>query len=290
MQSLMMLLALVAAVIIPATSLVAQQPAAPSHETRKVADNVYIFRHVNHQAMFVVTPDGVVVTDPINPTAAKVYLEEIRKITPAPIRYVVYSHHHYDHIGGGAPFKQAGATFVAHRLARETLQRLKNPTVVMPDLVVDDRATLTVGGTTIELHYVGRNHSDNTLVTLLPKEKIIFTVDWLPIREVLFRNIPDSYYDEWLEGIDRVLALDWNQMIAGHPRQGGIGSKEDVRNLKQYMLDLKDAVRVVAAEGKCFDQAMKEVKLPKYESWGRYNEFLPMNVERLCLYWRNGWQ
>jgi glyoxylase-like metal-dependent hydrolase (beta-lactamase superfamily II) len=240
--------------------------------------------------MFVVTSDGVVVTDPINPAASKVYLEEIRKITPAPIRYVIYSHHHYDHIGGGAPFKQAGATFVAHRLAKETLQRLKNPTVVMPDLVVDDRATLTVGGTTIELHYVGRNHSDNTLVMLLPKEKIIFTVDWLPIREVLFRNVPDSYYDEWLEGIDRVLALDWNQMIAGHPRQGGIGSKEDVRNLKQYMVDLKDAVRVAAAEGKCFDQAMKEIKLPKDESWGRYNEFLPMNVERLCLYWRNGWQ
>jgi glyoxylase-like metal-dependent hydrolase (beta-lactamase superfamily II) len=283
-----LLVALVVMLMAPATSLVAQQP--PPYETRKVADGVYIYRHGGHQAMFVVTADGVVVTDPINPTASKIYLEEIRKITQAPIRYVVYSHHHYDHIGGGAPFKQAGATFVAHRLAKETLQRLKNPTVVMPDLVVDDRATLTVGGTTIELHYVGRNHSDNTLVALLPKEKIIFTVDWLPIREVLFRNVPDSYYDEWLEGIDRVLALDWNQMIAGHPRQGGIGSKEDVRNLKQYMLDLKDAVRVAAAEGKCFDQAMKDVKLPKYESWGRYNEFLPMNVERLCLYWRNGWQ
>jgi glyoxylase-like metal-dependent hydrolase (beta-lactamase superfamily II) len=283
-----LLVALVALLIGPATSLIAQQP--PPYETRKVADGVYIYRHGGHQAMFVVTADGVVVTDPINPAASKIYLEEIRKITPAPIRYVVYSHHHYDHIGGGAPFKQAGATFVAHRLAKETLLRLKNPTVVVPDLVVDDRATLTVGGTTIELHYVGRNHSDNTLVTLLPKEKIIFTVDWLPIREVLFRNVPDSYYDEWLEGIDRVLALDWNQMIAGHPRQGGIGSKEDVRNLKQYMLDLKDAVRVAAAEGKCFDQAMKDVRLPKYESWGRYNEFLPMNVERLCLYWRNGWQ
>jgi glyoxylase-like metal-dependent hydrolase (beta-lactamase superfamily II) len=285
---MVLLVALVVMLIAPATSLIAQQP--PPYETRKVADGVYIYRHGGHQAMFVVTSDGVVVTDPINPAASKVYLEEIRKITPAPIRYVIYSHHHYDHIGGGAPFKQAGATFVAHRLAKETLQRLKNPTVVMPDLVVDDRATLTVGGTTIELHYVGRNHSDNTLVTLLPKEKIIFTVDWLPIREVLFRNVPDSYYDEWLEGIDRVLALDWNQMIAGHPRQGGIGSKEDVRNLKQYMVDLKDAVRVAAAEGKCFDQAMKEIKLPKYESWGRYNEFLPMNVERLCLYWRNGWQ
>ncbi len=56
------------------------------------------------------------------------------------------------------------------------------------------------------------------------------------------------------------------------------------------MIDLKENVRMAADQGKCIDQAMKEVKLPKYEQWGRYNEFLPGNVERLCFYWRNGWQ
>jgi len=274
---------------VAATTTAQQQP--PPFDTKKVADNVYVFRHMGHQAMFVVTGDGVVATDPINPTASKVYLEEIRKITPAPIRYVIYSHHHFDHISGGAPFKEAGATFIAHQRAKDALARLKNPTVVIPDLAIDDSGnSLTVGGTRIDLRYVGRNHSDNTLVVHLPKEKVIFAVDFLPIKEVLFRNIPDSFYDEWIESIDRVLALDWDRMIAGHPRQGGIGTKEDVRNLKQYMVDLKEAVREPAAQGKCFDAAMKEVKLPKYESWGRYNEFLPLNVERLCLYWRNGWQ
>jgi glyoxylase-like metal-dependent hydrolase (beta-lactamase superfamily II) len=278
---------LLLAVLAPAAD--AQQP--PPFDTKKVADNVYVFRHMGHQAMFVVTSDGVVATDPINPAAARVYVDEIRKVTPAPIRYVIYSHHHLDHIAGGAPFKEAGAVFIAHRRAKEALVRLENPTVVVPDLAIDDSGnSLTVGGTRIDLRYVGRNHSDNTLVVHLPKEKVIFAVDFLPIKEVLFRNIPDSFYDEWIESIDRVLALDWDRMIAGHPRQGGIGTKDDVRNLKQYMVDLKEAVREPAAQGKCFDAAMKEVKLPKYESWGRYNEFLPLNVERLCLYWRNGWQ
>ena len=262
----------------------------PPYETKKVADGAYIYRHMGHQALFVVTPDGVVATDPISPAAAAIYVQEIRKVTPAPIRYVVYSHHHFDHIAGGAPFKEAGAVFVAHRRAKATLERLKKPTVILPDLVVDDRAVLTVGGTRIELHYVGRNHTDNSLVLLLPKEKILFAVDFLPIREILFRNVPDSYFDEWLESIDRVLALDWDRMVAGHPRQGGIGTKEDVRRLKEYMTDLKEAVRVAVNEGKCIDQAMKEVKLPKYEQWGRYNEFLPGNIERMCYYWRNGWQ
>ena len=281
---------LVAVAVLTLTGIAsAQQP--PPFETRKGADNVFIFRHMGHQAMFVVTSDGVIATDPINPTAAKVYVEEIRKVTQAPIRYVVYSHHHLDHISGGAPFKEAGAVFIAHQRARDALARLKNPAVVLPDLAIGDGGnTLTLGGTRVDLHYVGRNHSDNTLVVHLPKDKIIFAVDFLPIKEVPFRNMPDSYYDEWLDSIDRVLALDWDRMIAGHPRQGGVGAKDDVRNLKQYMVDLKEAVREPAAQGKCFDAAMKDVKLPKDESWGRYAEFLPLNVERLCLYWRNGIQ
>lgn len=266
----------------------AQQP--PDYETKKVADNVYVFRYKGYQSMFVVTSDGVIVTDPISPEAAKVYLEEIRKVTQARIRYVVYSHHHFDHISGGAVFKEAGATFIAHRAAKERLQMMKPPDVVVPDAAVEGAgAALTIGNTRLELHYVGRNHSDSSLVMLLPKERILFAVDFLPIREVLFRNVPDSYLDEWLQSIDRVLALEWDTLIAGHPRQGGIGTKEDVRNLRQYMVDLSEAVRKAAEEGKCFEKAMQEIKLPKYESWGRYKEFLPGNIERFCYYYRNGW-
>ncbi len=264
---------------------------SPQYETRKLTDNVYVFRYEGAQAMFVVTRDGVIATDPMNPAAAKVYVQEIKKITSAPVRYVVYSHHHLDHISGGAPFKETGATFVAHRRAKDHLVRLKNPNAVIPDLVVDDEGTvLTLGGTRLELRFVGRNHSDNSLVMFLPQEKIIFAVDFLPIRELPFRNLPDSYVREWFQSIDQVLQLDWDKMIAGHPRQGGIGTKEDVRGLKEYMTDRSNAVRKANAEGKCFDDAMKEIKLPKYEKWGRYNEFLPGNIERMCFYWRNGWE
>jgi len=266
----------------------AQQP--PPYETRKLVDGVYIFRHMGHQSMFVVTSEGVIATDPISPHAAQIYVQEIRKVTPAPIRYVVYSHHHLDHIAGGGPFKQAGAMFVAHRRTKTHLLSIKDADTVIPDLTIDDHGSITLGGTRLDLHFVGRNHSDDSLVMHLPKEKIIFAVDFLPIKEVLFRNVPDSYINEWFRSIDRVLQLDWDRMIAGHPRQGGIGTKEDVRALKEYMTDLSAAVRQAAADGKCIDKAMAEVKLPKYEQWGRYKEFLPGNIERMCFYWRNGWE
>jgi glyoxylase-like metal-dependent hydrolase (beta-lactamase superfamily II) len=280
-----------AAVAVSSGPAVAQTP--PPFETRKVTDNVYLFRYGAHQAIFVVTPDGVIATDPIGyrrPQAVRTYIDEIRKVSPAPIKYVVYSHHHYDHIEGGRPFKDLGATFIAHRNARARLEALRNPDVVLPDVTVDTQHVVDLGGTRLELHYVGRNHSDNSLVMLLPKEKLLFTVDFIPIGTVQFRDLPDGYLPDWFDSLDRVLALDWDRMIPGHPYAGGrFGTKDDVRALKRYMTDLSDAVKQAALQGKCFDTAMKEIKLPKYEKWGNYEQFLPGNVERFCEYWGRGY-
>ncbi len=269
----------------------------PPFATRKVegTDNVYIFRYQGHQAIFVVTPDGVIATDPIGylrPQAVTTYIDEIRKVTQAPIKYVIYSHHHFDHIAGGKPFKDLGATFIAHERAKQHLVEVNYPDVVIPDLTVPDSGgRITLGGTTIELLYVGRNHSDNSLVMRLPKEKVVFAVDFVPIESVLFRNLPDTANPvEWEDSLSRLLVLDWERLIPGHPYAGGrLGTKQDVQNLLGYMRDLSAEVKVAADAGKCADQAMKEIKLPKYEKWGSYNEFLPGNIERYCYYWSRGY-
>ncbi len=129
-------LSITALAAIAAMTGLAQMPAAqttpPMFATTKVdgTENVYVFRYQNHQAMFIVTKAGVIATDPISygrPQAAKTYLEEIRKITKAPIKYLIYSHHHYDHIAGGKVFKDAGAKVVAHRRAKERLSTLQGP-------------------------------------------------------------------------------------------------------------------------------------------------------------------
>src|SRR3954453_10992689 len=123
-------LALAATLAALTASAAAQQ--APPFETRKIGDSVYAFRYVGHQSMFVVTPEGVIATDPIGllrPQAVTTYIDEIKKVTQAPIKYLVYSHHHYDHIAGGKPFKDAGATVIAHKNAKERLEALKNPDV-----------------------------------------------------------------------------------------------------------------------------------------------------------------
>jgi len=282
--------ALIIAAFAPAAQ--AQQPAAPLYATTKVTDNVYIFRYAGHQSMFVVTPAGVIATDPISERrpAAKAYIEEIRKITQAPIKYVIYSHSHFDHIAGGQPFKDLGAIFIAQRNAKTRIAELKRADVVMPDQVVDTRKVISLGGTTLELDYVGRNHSDSMLVMRLPKEKIIFTVDWIPIKGIQFRGMADTYVPDIEDGLRKVIAMDWETLIPGHPGPGGVqtGTKDDAKNQLAYLQDLSAAVKKAVEDGKSYADAEKEIKLPKYESWPNYGAFLPMNIERYYDFWNRG--
>ena len=273
----------------------APAPAAPPFATTKVegTDNVYIFRYGNHQAMFVVTSDGVIATDPISygrPQAAKTYVEEIGKITKAPIKYLIYSHHHYDHIAGGKPFKDAGAKVIAHKRAKERLATLKGLDVVIPDETVDKKRTIKLGGTTLELVYTGRNHSDSSLVMFLPKEKIIFAVDFNTLGAAPSRlAVNDSYPVEWEASLKQTLALNWDRMIPGHPGPGGrLGTKKDMEQQIAFMTDLSAEVKKASDAGKCFDPASKEVRLPQHATLQGYEQNIEWNIHRLCGYWGRG--
>jgi glyoxylase-like metal-dependent hydrolase (beta-lactamase superfamily II) len=281
-----------------ATAQAQQPPAAapaapPPFATTKVegTNNVYIFRYGGHQAMFIVTPAGVIATDPISlRRPAKPYIDAIQAVTKAPIKYVIYSHSHYDHIAGGKPFKDLGATFIAHKNAKARLAALKPADVVIPDQVVDGKRNITLGGTTLELNYVGKSHSDSMLVMRLPKEKIIFTVDWIPVQGVQFRGMADNYLPDFEEGLKKVIAMDWTTLIPGHPGPGGkqTGTKDDARNALAYLQDLSAEVKKAVDAGKSYADAQKDIKLPKYESWGGYANFLPMNIERYFDFWNRG--
>jgi len=269
----------------------AQQPPPTALTKVEGTDNVYIFRYMGHQSMFITTPDGVIATDPISERRpVKPYIDAIQSVSKAPIKYVIYSHSHFDHIAGGQPFKDMGATFIAQTNAKARLMALKPEDVVMPDQTVDTQKIIELGGTTLILDYVGRNHSDNMLVMRLPKEKIIFTVDWIPLQAVQFRGMADTYVPDIEESLKKVIAMDWTTLIPGHPGPGGrqIGGREEAPNQLAYLQDLSAAVKKAVSEGKGYDAAEKEIKLPKYESWGGYAAFLPMNIERYYDFWNRG--
>ena len=275
------------------------QPAAPAAqapqiETKKVegTDNVYTFRNQNSQAMFIVTSEGVIATDPVGygrPQGGAQYLAEIRKVTNQPVRYVVYSHHHFDHIAGGRAFKETGARFVAFRRAKERLEVLKDPNTVLPDEIFDKQRTITLGGTALELTHVGLNHSDSTIVMRLPKERIVFVVDLLPVGQLPGRGMIDFYPMEAEESIKRIIAMDWERLIPGHPGEGGrLGTKKDAQDQLTFLQDASAAVKAEAQQGRCWEPVESQLKLPKYASWPGYEANLQFTLRRYCALWGRG--
>jgi glyoxylase-like metal-dependent hydrolase (beta-lactamase superfamily II) len=273
----------------------AQDARPPQIETKKVdgTDNVYIFRNGNHQAMFVVTKEGVIATDPVaygRPTGGQAYVDEIKKVTDKPIKYLIYSHHHFDHIAGGKAFKDAGARIVAHKNVKARLAPLADPHTVLPDETFDKTKTITLGGTKLELSYLGLNHSDSNIVMRLPKEKIVFIVDTIPVGTVPGRGMIDMYPMESEQFIKKVLAMDWERLIPGHPGQpnGRLGTKKDAQDQLTLLQEASAEMKKLGQEGKCWDTAEKEFKLPKYASWPGYENGLPFIARRYCGLWGRG--
>ena len=77
--------------------------------------------------------------------------------------------------------------------------------------------------------------------------------------------------------------MDWERMIPGHPGPGGrLGTKQDVQDLLTFLQDASAEIKTAAQDGKCWDTAEKEFKLPKYESWPGYANGLPLVARRYC--------
>ena len=260
---------------------VSAQPSRPDNEITKLADDVYLFRHQSHQAIFIMTREGVIVTDPISAEAAAWLKPEIKKLTDQPVRYVVYSHHHSDHITGGRMFADE-ATFVSHSAARQPIVDAADPSTPVPILTFTDRMFIDLGGKHVELIYTGKNHSDNSLVVLLPQDKLLFAVDFIPVETVAYRTMRSDYPDDWIESLKRVEQLEFDTLVPGH---GKIGRKEHVRLFRGYLEDLRAAVVDQIKKGAGLEEAKKAVQLPKYEKWARYADWFPENVEGMYRYY-----
>jgi glyoxylase-like metal-dependent hydrolase (beta-lactamase superfamily II) len=281
--------------VLLALPVLAQAPARPQIQTTKLegADGVYIFRNGGHQSMFIVTSDGVIATDPIaygRPTGGADYVAEIRKVTNQPIKYLVYSHHHYDHIAGGKAFKDAGATIIAHKRATERLAVLKDPATPLPDESVDDAGrVIRLGGKIVELAYVGLNHSDSTLVMRLPQDQLIFLVDLVPVGSFPGLGMIDFFPLEAMESFKRILAMDWTRMVPGHPGPGDrLGTRKDVEDHIALQQNVSDAVREQARAGRCWNPAEAELQFDRYKDMPGYANGRAYVVRRYCGLWGRG--
>ena len=210
----------------------------------RIAGDLYRFQNKFHYSVFLVTPDGVIVTDPINKEAATWLKAEIAKRFNRPVKYLILSHDHRDHSSGGEVFADT-ATVIAHERAKAAIIGEGRPTAV-PDITFSDRMTVELGGKRVELIYTGRNHTDNSIVMLFPEERTLFAVDFVSVKRLPYRK-PLRFL---LPRLDRLVAAC---RAAGlrHPgaRSRGHGRQAGRRRSSPLHEDLYNAVVSARARG-----------------------------------------
>lgn len=246
----------------------------PARTITNITGSLYQFQNGGHSSVFLVTDQGIIASDPINREAAVWLKSELADRFNQPVKYVVYSHDHADHIGGGEVFDDE-AVIVAHEKAKAAIIGEKRPTAV-PEVVFSDRMRIELGGKQVELIYVGRGHSDNTLVMFFPAERAVFAVDFISVSRMPYRDLGDSYFPDWIDAIKRVEAIDFDILIPGH---GPLGTKADATEHRQYLEALYEAVLQASRAGQSLEEMQRSIRLEAFSHFGQYAEWLPMNIE-----------
>lgn len=245
-------------------------------------------------AGFVIGPDGVLVIDTFeDPAAAEALLAAIREKTDKPIRYVIDTHYHLDHVAGNDVFAVAGATVMAQQNVRtwERTQNLKffgdhatakqkqfAATLGLPSMTYQNGVTIWLGDRKIVVRTLeGHTGGDSTVI--IPDANVVFTGDlfWnhtLP-------NLIDANTREQIASND-VYLHDYPDatFVPGH---GGIGNAADVRAFHDYLAALRKAVADAQKSGKSGDALANTVLQQlqqKYGDWGWFEYFARHNIEQ----------
>jgi glyoxylase-like metal-dependent hydrolase (beta-lactamase superfamily II) len=254
----------------------------------------YVNEGFNSNAGFVVTSDGVVVIDALGTRSLGYELiREIRQVTTQPIRRVIVTHYHADHVYGLQAFKTEGAEIWAHRSANEYLegegaarlaQRRKDlapwvdedTRLVPPDRVLDGSTSFTMGGLTFDAIHMGPAHAPDDLVVVIREEGLIYSGDIMFTGRIPFVGSADS--SRWLETTARLLALKPRIMVPGHGKVSNDPAR-DLELTREYLTYLRSAMRNAVDDLMPFDEAYARTDwsrfagLPAFDAANRINAY-----------------
>jgi cyclase len=264
---------------------------APEFETTRVAEGVYQFRYQSHNGFFVETPKGLVAVDPISTAAAQRYAAEMKRVAPGqPLLAIVYSHDHQDHAAGAQVLRDAfglQVPIIAHENALPKVVAAARSDLPTPDLTFSDKLTLHFGGRAVELHFLGKSHSDNMIVTYVPDVGVAFAVDFVANDRVGYRDLPDYHFPEFFGALERLQMIDFEKIVFGH---GPPGDRASIRRQGRYYGELRRAVTEAFRNGWSEDEAAARIRLEDFQHWGQYENWFPLNVRAIYRWVASGEQ
>lgn len=223
--------------------------------------------HINTVSLIVITSEGVVVVDGQGDVGqSQQMIDFIGSLTNQPIRYVVVASDHIDHIAGNAAFKAAfpEVVFIASDSSQAKMAKDANP----PQQGVAQRHVLSLGGTDIELLFLGRAHTGGDLVAYLPQSKVLF------LGEVYLRGIfpamRSAFPSEWISVIERAQGMDVSWFVPGH------GFIDDQAQMRTDLEQARQALAAVIEESRRLHAAgypcpsAQDCPAARHANWGPY--------------------
>ena len=248
---------------------------------------------------FIVGSNGVVVIDTFEDVSpAKNLLLAIRKITNLPIRFVINTHYHLDHVGGNAVFAEAGATILAQRNVRawERTENLKffgtDPkpekrayveAFVMPDMTYTNAVDIYLGNRLIQVRYM-LGHTGGDSVVIVPSGKD-YTTDIVFGGDIIWQkhipNLVDASTALWTQTLEKLMADHPKAVFV--PGHGNLATATDVSDFQGYLVALRSSVAKAQQKGKSgselHDAVLAELK-DTYATWGFFDSFVKRNIEQ----------
>ena len=213
----------------------AQMTNEKGYELQAMGGGAYAVSSTGYNSMFLVTGDGVIVVD-VPPSIGEKINEAIAEVTNEPIKYLVYSHAHKDHIGG-AHTLPAGIEIVAQEDTLNFLKMANDTERPLPTQIFDNETTVTLGNATLQLSYGGPYHQNGNIFIYAPQHKILMAVDQFSPGGTPWKHLATTpHVPSYIQSYDQVLSYDFDTYISGH----GIGTKDDVQLEKEYVADLRD--------------------------------------------------
>lgn len=214
------------------------------YAVKSVGGGVYVISDNGWQSAFLVTDEGVIVFD-APASFGKSIPSAIAKVTDKPIKILVYSHTHKDHIGGSAAFKDIkGLQIVALDTVADFLKEMNDPKRLVPNVTFKTAKTISLGGKTVELTRHDYHSNEGDLFIYVPQAKFMIAIDCVTPGYAPFSgfDITTNFY-EYMKVFDLLLAYDFETFVGGHLTS--IGTKRDVLISKEFTIDVYNTVKRV---------------------------------------------
>ncbi len=247
----------------------------------QITDSVYRFGSDGQYGAYILTSEGIILVDGhyCQSNTTQWLKSELDKRYDVPVKYVVLSHDHQDHICHTDIFNDTAIT-VGHRNLLPHILREKRDSAV-PSVLFNDEMDIVLGGVKVVLMFFGPTHSDNLIQVHIPEEKVLIAIDMAKGKSI-FPDYRDMEVNNTLEVLKKLANLpDVDIVLPGH---GPVKTQQNFIENGNYIKALRDGVLDLMVEGKSLDEIRKLIKLENFDDFKHKERWFDTNIVTMYHY------